>query len=200
MVLLNLRELLRPRDRECRQTRLSVRWINLVLTWPWWTILHLSDVKMARISSTLICSCWLVHLQPVTTFHFQSLLGTEARNLWNLTWSAPPPTTIISSPLMLRRLVNFVAKTFASPPSLAAPRRGWRGSRRRRSCRSLWLPGCSKSNKDWGSCAWQRPRGASNCARNQLTTTTDHELPRRVWRRSSVSLVLRFDLTQQGAV
>lgn len=87
IVLRSFRELLLPRDRECKQTRLSVRWINRSLLFRFFSTRHLMAVRIALISNTLMCSLLPRHFQPVTTFQRHNLPGTEALSRWNLTWS-----------------------------------------------------------------------------------------------------------------
>ena len=71
-------------------------------------------VRIARSSRPLMCSFWLAHFQPDTTFHFQHCAGTVALNLWNLTICVPGVVGKMSSPLTQ---IKF--------PSLAASLADW---------------------------------------------------------------------------
>ena len=72
IVLLSFRELLRPRLRAWRQTKLSVKCMNLVLKWPACSKCHRTEVRMARSSRPLIWSPLRRHFQPATIFHFHA--------------------------------------------------------------------------------------------------------------------------------
>ena len=90
---LSRRELVRPRVKACRHTELSVKWKSLVLH------RHRRLVRIARSSRPLMCSFWLAHFEPHTTFHFQHCAGTVALNLWDLTICVPGVVSKMSSPL-----------------------------------------------------------------------------------------------------
>ena len=175
----NFRELLRPRLRQCRHTRESVKWINRLRTKRWWQTLHLTLVNMALSSKELICSLTPVHRQPERTFHRQRREGTVARSLWYLTSWFEGVVNRMSSPLILIKLQRLSARV---PWSWDAGTccRGFNGRRKSFACNNLKFVGLSLSMMYWGECAWMKPRGAKSWPKNQATTGTDQELPSKV--------------------
>ena len=110
---LNFLEELRPRDKLCRQTKLSVKCRKRFRCPPRRITNHLNVVRMARSSRTLMRSPEWRHRHPVTSRQRHNLAGTLDRKRWNFTCGSLTAVTMRSSPFMDTRPSSFNSKGFS---------------------------------------------------------------------------------------
>ena len=107
---LSFRDDVRPRDKLCKQTKLSVKRKNLRPWMPRRATNQRNVVSIGLSSSTLMWFPEWCHRQPATSFHRHSLAGTLDRSLWNFTWGSLAAVTIRSSPFIETIPNNFINK------------------------------------------------------------------------------------------
>ena len=182
IVLRNFLELLLPRVRQWRHTRLSVKWMKRVFICRWCSIRHLKLVKIARSSKELICSLPRVHFHPETTLHRHNLAGTLARNRWCLTSWVVGVVSKMSSPLMEIKLPNFRANS--KEVSGGRSRDKFKGRRTKRPAAVTLTPGLRASRMscaEWGTTS---PNCCSRLPSSHATTGTLQLFPIKVKRTS----------------
>ena len=172
------RELERPRDRQCRHTKLSVKCKNLTFMCRLCSKRHFKEVKIARSSRAFICSRPKVQRHPVMMRHFHSEEGTLALRRWNRTSWDVGVDKAMSSPLTDMRLPSLKARWYKEPTDCS--RHGFKGKRTSRPCTVPAVAGSSASKTCWGVGAGMRPNHPNSWPTSHATTGTLQVLPKRV--------------------
>ena len=114
---LNFRDEVRPRDKLRKQTKISVKRRKRRRWAPRRTTSQRSVVRIARSSSTSMCSPECRHCHPVTSFHRHNFPGTLERSLWNLTFNSNG-----FSKLVTKRFVDSNGGRSKMPCKVVLPR------------------------------------------------------------------------------